>query len=307
MMKYLIVILLTGILAENPVSETQKADHPVESWKVGTYDGILDGLYLDDLISAREKGIHYLELSINPLLQLGKNERTEWIQELKLNTEAAGIQVWSVHMAWSNTVDISTLNEEDRANTIETHIEVMKLLAPLNVQKYVIHPSAEPVTDEDRSERLQNSINSLKILSKEAQRHSGKIALEVMPRTLLGNTSDELLYIINEVDKGLEICFDTNHVLQESPEEFVRKAGSLITTLHVSDYDAVDERHWMPGRGVINWNQVIHELVKIGYEGPWMYEVVRRESDVPVTDIEGLVKTWELLKADYLNFIEQKD
>jgi len=275
--------------------------HPVESWHVGTYDGLLEDFSMEELTSFREEGIHYIELTINTLLSMSDEEQEIWIREMKKKTEAARIQVWSVHMPWSNRLDISTTNEEDRINTIHTHLRIMELLEPLQVQKYVMHPSAEPIMDNERPERLANAIASLKILAEESKKFSGTIAVEVMPRTLLGNTSDEILQIIEAVDNGLEICFDTNHVLQEKPEEFVRRIGSLITTLHVSDYDGLDEKHWLPGRGIINWNQVIHELVQIGYEGPWMYEVVPREGDNPVINAKTLVEKWEILKKDYLD------
>lgn len=289
----LLIVLLGGKLTHT--------SNPVENWFAGTYDGIIEDFSQEELLSLYENGIRYLELSINPLLQMSEEEQGNWIRDIKEKTEISRIQIWSVHMPWSNRLDISTENEEDRINTIHTHIRIMQLLEPLQVQKYVMHPSAEPITDNERPQRLANAIASLKILAEESKKYSGTIAVEVMPRTLLGNTSDEILQIIEAVDNGLEICFDTNHVLQEKPEEFVRRAGSLITTLHVSDYDGLDEKHWLPGRGIINWNQVIHELVQIGYEGPWMYEVVPREGDNPVINAKTLVEKWEILKKDYLD------
>jgi sugar phosphate isomerase/epimerase len=300
-----IFILLTFVVAFSMTKwfafSSTDLVHPVENWHVGTYDGLLDEFSLEELDAFREAGIQYLELSINPLLRLSDEEQAEWVRDLNQKTENAGIRVWSVHMPWSNRLDISTTNEEDRIHTIHTHIRIMELLEPLQIQKYVMHPSAEPIMDNERPERLANAIASLRILAEESKKFSGAIAVEVMPRTLLGNTSDEILQIIEAVNDGLEICFDTNHVLQETPEEFVRRAGSLITTLHVSDYDGLDEKHWLPGRGIINWNQLIRELVQIGYEGPWMYEVVQRAGDDPVINAKTLVEKWESLKKNYID------
>lgn len=273
----------------------------VEVWEVGTYTGLLDDFSQEELVSFREKGIKYLELSINPLMRMSEEERVDWTHEFKNKVDVADLEVWSVHMPWSNTLDISTTNEENRLTTIDVHISVMELLEPLNVQKYVMHPSAEPIGDEERDQRLENSIQSFKILTEEAKKYSGTIAMEAMPRTLLANTSEEALQIVNAVDNGLEICLDTNHILQEKTEEFIKKVGDVITTLHVADYDGIDERHWIPGRGVINWNNVIHELVKIGYEGPWMYEVVRRDGDDPMPTAQRIVENWEELKSVYLD------
>ena len=45
-------------------------------------------------------------------------------------------------------------------------------------------------------------------------------------------------------DERLVICFDTNHLLSEDPVEFIHKCGHKIVTLHVSDYDFIDEKHF---------------------------------------------------------------
>jgi sugar phosphate isomerase/epimerase len=294
-----IILMLISLLGFFPFNEAGN-DHLVEHWQVGTYTGMLDEFSQEELVSFREKGIKYLELSINPLLRMNEEERVDWINDFKEKLVIADLEVWSVHMPWSNTIDISTTNDEDRENTINIHISIMELLEPLNVQKYVMHPSAEPIADEERDVRLANSIQSFKILTEEAKKYNGTIAMEAMPRTLLANTSDEALHIVHSVGNGLEICLDTNHILQETTEEFIRKVGNHITTLHVADYDGEDERHWIPGRGVINWNNVIDELVNIGFDGPWMYEVVRREGDDPMPTAGLLVENWEKLKNNYL-------
>ena len=49
--------------------------------------------------------------------------------------------------------------------------------------------------------------------------------------------------------------------------------GRLIT-LHISDNDGIDERHWMPGQGVIVWQQWAQILVTMGYAFPFIYELV---------------------------------
>ena len=69
------------------------------------------------------------------------------------------------------------------------------------------------------------------------------------------------------------ICFDTNHLFGEDTAEFVRKVGDKLITLHVSDYDFVNERHWLPGEGKIDWQSLLKALNEVGYQGPWLYEI----------------------------------
>src|SRR5699024_7545052 len=207
------------------------------------------------------------------------------------------------HLPFSNKLGISTADENDRVHTIETHKRIMKLLEPLNIQKFVIHPSAEPIEDEERPARIKKSIASLKILTEEVKKYDAQLALEVLPRTCLANSADEMLKIVNAVDNGIEVCFDSNHLLQEKPEEFVAKVGNLITTVHISDYDGIDEKHWLPESegGTINWGNVIAELVNVGYQGPWMYEVSKgggrgKNKNYSAVDLS---RNWNELKKDY--------
>ena len=64
-----------------------------------------------------------------------------------------------------------------------------------------------------------------------------------------------------------------NHFLQEKTEDAIYKLGDRIYTLHISDHDYINERHWMPTKGKIDWNAVLGALQKIGYDGVFNYEV----------------------------------
>ena len=109
-------------------------------------------------------------------------------------------------------------------------------------------------------------------LAEIAEKYDSEICVEVLPRQCLGNCSGELLDILTANEK-LKVCFDTNHLLKEDCTEFIAKVGSKIATLHVSDYDFVDEQHWLPGEGVIQWDTLYNALKASGYNGVWMYEV----------------------------------
>ena len=48
-----------------------------------------------------------------------------------------------------------------------------------------------------------------------------------------------------------------------------------LLTLHCSDNDGVDERHWLPGHagGAVDWAVFLGALSDHGYAGPFLYEV----------------------------------
>jgi sugar phosphate isomerase/epimerase len=78
---------------------------------------------------------------------------------------------------------------------------------------------------------------------------------------------------ILDTNEKLRSCFDTNHLLIEDPVHYVKAVGSRIITTHVSDYDFVDEKHWWPGEGKLNYTAVLNALREVGFAGTWMYEV----------------------------------
>ncbi|RKY58288.1 MAG: hypothetical protein DRP94_06745, partial [Candidatus Latescibacterota bacterium] len=95
------------------------------------------------------------------------------------------------------------------------------------------------------------------------------------------------------------VCLDTNHVKDASSlPEVIHALGRWLVTLHISDFDGSDERHWLPGRGVIDWPAVWHALEEVGYDGPWLYESGAVYDD-PVANIhliEENFRHWRSLK-----------
>lgn len=125
----------------------------------------------------------------------------------------------------------------------------------------------------------------------EAKTYGVELVIECLPRTCLGNSSEEILWLL-EGNENLGVCCDVNHLLKETPEEFIQKVGQRITTLHISDYDGLDERHWAPGEGIIDWNLVIASLLAADYSGPFLFEY----NDTP----EKKMMVWQKLKRDFL-------
>lgn len=271
----------------------------VEEWKVGTSSLMLDEWSQEEFDTFAANGIQLLEIYLGSQHGKSDEEVAEWVEMVKSRTDSAGIQVWSIHLPFSRSLDISATDAEARSITIEEHRRVMRLFQPLGIQTYVIHGSFEPVADDERDVRMNNAKASLRLLTDEVRDYGAQLAIEVLPRTCIGNTSGEIIDILDSVENGLKVTFDSNHMLQETPEEFVDRVGDAITHVHISDYDAVDEKHWVPKRGVIDWNRVIAELVDIGYDGPWMYEVVRRNTDDPAVTTKDLVENWAQLRNEY--------
>lgn len=272
-----IIRIIFVVLLITSASCQDKSVQLIKNWKAGTSSGLFNDFSKEEFESFKRSGIDYIEIGSGVFKDKSDEECRNWIEDIRQKSEASGIEVWSIHLPFSRVYDISTLNDTNRGSMINECTRLINLCQPLKPRQFVIHGSSEPIADSMRAQRIANSIASLRILSAEARKMNGQLALECLPRTCLGNTADELLQIVNAVGDDLGVCFDSNHLLKEKPEDFVAKVGSRITTLHISDFDGIDERHWLPGTGIINWTEVVSELVRSGYNGPFMFEASKRK------------------------------
>ena len=103
------------------------------------------------------------------------------------------------------------------------------------------------------------------------------MTVELLPRTCLGNTVSELAELLDGQDtETLGVCLDSNHAMDRWRDlpDYIRELGDRLWTLHISDYDGVDEKHQMPGEGVVEWGRFASALRDIDYDGPFNYETV---------------------------------
>ena len=219
--------------------------------------------------SYKENGIECMELAV-----LDADAVPEDFGKIKEWADKYDVKLWSCHLPFLpfSDIDLSAVEEKKRKHTVECLKNIVAKAAEVGIDKAVVHASAEPIADEERPLRMNAAKKSLCELAEFAKTKNVTIAVEDLPRTCLGKNSAEIAELIS-VHDNLKVCFDTNHLLSEPTIDFIEKIGRDIITLHVSDYDFEDERHWLPGEGKIDWRELIAGLKKCGYGGVWMYEL----------------------------------
>ena len=212
----------------------------------------------EEMAAAAKAGVEYVEIGISGRGTVA--EIREKALHAKRMADEAGLKVWSCHLPFSRKLDISVLDDSARMANLEFLTEMIAICGEVGPEKLVLHPSSEPIADGEREQRIRNSIASVGVLRGEAARIGAQLCIEDLPRTCLGRNSAELLRIIAPYP-DVKICFDTNHLLSEDLLHFVEACGDRIATLHVSDYDGVDERHWLPGKGRTDWPALYKALM----------------------------------------------
>lgn len=219
--------------------------------------------------NCRENGFGAFELSVayNDYARLD-------LPKIAGSARGCGLDTWSFHLPFQpfDTLNIAGLTKELRENSVNYLSEWLKKAADAGFRYAVIHPSGEPIADEKREESMLGAMDSLSVLADVCDRAGIVLAVENLPRTCLGNCSDEILRLIS-VSPSLRVCFDTNHLLIQDHFSFMEAVREKLVTVHVSDYDFVNERHWLPGEGKTDWVSVMDKFDEIGYAGTFTYEL----------------------------------
>ncbi|MBO7304794.1 MAG: sugar phosphate isomerase/epimerase [Clostridia bacterium] len=247
--------------------ENNKTNAPYEIGK-GTSSIPVPDMNEEWFKAYRDAGVYYMEISPAE----GDEYKVDFEYLARLSKEY-GVKLWSYHLPFMpfEKIDISRPDLADFS--VDYISELIRRAGSVGIKIFVIHPSGEPIEDSDRPTRMECSKKSLVKLAAVAREYGATIAVENLPRTCLGKNSQEILELVS-ADPDLRVCFDTNHLLGESHESFLKNVGGeLIVTTHISDYDFVDEKHFMPGEGRIDWQKFLSDLIASGYKGIWLYEL----------------------------------
>lgn len=249
----------------------------MKNWSLGLSSALFPNNTIQGkLQECYDAGFKCVEIGIK------NNGLSDYVNGIVEEAKSVDIKIWSIHLPFGTDYDISEVNTEKRSKIIGDLSRLIDIASPLKAQVAVIHGSYEPIKSEEREDKILACIESLKALVAKCSEYGMKLAIECLPRTCIGNCSSEMLRILEGVD-NLFVCFDTNHLTIENPSDFVRKVGKYIITTHVSDYDGINERHWLPGKGCVDWKDILHCLETVEYDGPILFELTNKAENGIIT------------------------
>ena len=197
-------------------------------------------------------------------------------REFKAMCAGTGKRAISYHIPFKHEDDLSNPADDVRKRAMDRFMFLLDEAVGFKSEIIVLHPSAEPVAPETRERRIELMREAMDAVEGELRSRGQRLALEFLPRSCMGNTLDDILRMLDGFSDTFGCCADVNHLMGQFDEipAMVRALGSRLITLHLSDYDGVDERHWIPqpGAGVINWPEFMKALREINYRGPFNLE-----------------------------------
>ena len=205
--------------------------------------------------------------------QRGREEKLTDLQSARLYKLCAnGLRPWSIHLPFGPGWDVAHAVREERQAVCESLKRIIDITSAWGTKVYVMHGCLEPVKPEERALRIARSILSMRELNAHALKYGATVALENLPRSCLANCAEETL-AMSEAAGDIPIVFDVNHLLGESHAAFMAKLANRVISTHLSDYDGIDERHFLPGEGIVPWRQIVTGLCDAGYRGPMLFEL----------------------------------
>ncbi len=221
---------------------------------------------------------------------------------VKRMADENGVTLWSFHLPFKvhGGIPHDIANPELCDVAVEDLKRHIAIGAGIGIKIFVLHPGGGKAPAQERRAWIEACKQSLSKLAEYAAEYGAVIAVENMTHNCLGNTIDEFEELVFSHPK-LRACFDTNHLLYESPGELIRRMKGRIVTMHISDCNLEVEQHSLPGEGKVRFGEIIAALVETGYTGPWLYEVSYKcpqpENDKHKLTPESFVKNAEELFA----------
>ena len=228
----------------------------------------------DMLLEFKKHGFKYCELSSeHSEMLLERGDAKSVGEEFGKMAREAGIEFSQGHLFfWDKRI----CKDEDR-ELIKRQID---LFLAIGIKNAVLHCDAlkdeNGVSPSDDIVRQEN-IKAIGDILDYVKGTDLVICLENLISCNATNNVNGLMYFIDHFkSENLGICLDTGHLNLRDKDQvaFIKTAGKHIKALHLADNEGENDQHLMPyGKGHVNFESVIREMKKIGYEGLYNLEI----------------------------------
>jgi sugar phosphate isomerase/epimerase len=195
----------------------------------------------------------------------------------------AGLELRSIHAPtaesftggrWGGSLSLASTDPAARAHAVSETEAALHVARRLPVPVLVAHLG---VPRTQRSEGAGDSRaaarRSIEELLRIAEPLGVRIAVEVIPNEL--SRTGSIVHLVEQELDGAGICLDFGHAhLDGDVVEAVETVSEHLIATHVHDNRGRSDDHLLPFDGTIDWAGTLLAVQKIGYDGPFMFEVV---------------------------------
>lgn len=195
-----------------------------------------------------------------------------------------GLRPFSFHAPFADRIDITSPDEQVRADAVAELITACRAAALIGAEKVVLHPGPEREgrpPQEEFLQRMRNAALSLNQVAAHCCQTGVQLLLEnMLPHLLFGQTSD-MMYLLGEISTcAVGACLDTGHArLGGDLGHVIHKLSGHLKMVHINDNHGDWDAHLIPGEGSIDWPWLISELQRYRFCGGLIIEMSARENE----------------------------
>ncbi len=203
--------------------------------------------------------------------------------------ERSKVRPVTMHAPLTSTVNLAAVEEIGRRLAV---YEVAAWLAPfagLGGDVVVIHLTGNVFNDEaSNAISIDAAVDAARRSLDELYTIADRLGLRIACENLMSRGTsrplcrvEQLRAFIDPYPATVGICLDTGHAVVNglNPASEARAAGDRLIATHLQDTDGIEDWHWVPGAGRINWDELVSTLRQIDYKGFWTFELHARDSD----------------------------
>jgi sugar phosphate isomerase/epimerase len=222
-----------------------------------------------------------------------KEGRGAELYDLPAMVREAGLQLDNAHLPYEYANLLWCDSGLIRHAAIEQHIRWLHECASQGVTTAVMHLTQGNQPPEASGE----GVEGIRRIVKAAEQLRMVVAIENI------RSRRHLDLVFAEIEsEHLAFCYDTSHdwLWNTDTTWLLRWLGSRLAVTHFSDNDGVEDRHWLPGTGVVDWQTVAEAFPHETYGGSIHLEVLpTQEQKSCLSPEQFLTKAYE--KAAWLS------
>ncbi|MBN2352723.1 MAG: sugar phosphate isomerase/epimerase [Spirochaetales bacterium] len=183
-----------------------------------------------------------------------------------------GLEIENVHLPFGGN-DLWSEDEEAREEFVEAYVSRLRACGAAGIPMAVMHVTSGIEIEGPNRYGLE----AMTRIAEAAARARVTLAIE---NTRKPECVEFLLENIRSDRFGL--CYDTSHGRLYEPHAFslLERFPDRVACFHVSDNDGEADRHWIPGRGVVDWDGFASRFPPLYRRGSLSLEVYPERGDI---------------------------
>lgn len=196
-------------------------------------------------------------------------------------------------------IKINSFDTKIQQTIRDRMMQALEFVETVNATHMVIHSPFDYFGNQflnlTKAERLKMEIAATHQTLKGVVAAAADLGCTIVIENIHDKNPAMLLDLVNSFESDfVKMSLDIGHAMVihkmgggPSPDQWVAAAGSQLGHIHIQDTDGLDDRHWPPGKGNINFYAFFEELKKLNHTPRLILEMDK--SDWIMEGAENLV------------------